>query len=209
MTTVTVGESGAGMSTRGDNSAANCRSLGRSCGLVMTTGRHGLVGDDFDAEAAGAGAVEFAEEDALPAAEFEFAFGDEDGGGSAHERGLDVGVGVAFGVAVGCGVFWNEAREGGLDIGSDVWVGAFVDDDAGGGVRDVEVADAGVHGGVLDEFGDGGSDVQELGAALGADGEFAGGGVPGFWRCGHRDIMPEGGAEKTNERLFGRRATSE
>ena len=137
------------------------------------------VGDDFDAEEAGAGAVEFAEEDALPAAELEFAFGDEDGGGGAHERGLDVGVGVAFGVLI-AGVLGNQAREGGFHIGGDVGVGVFVDDDAGGGVRDVKVADAGVHGGVVHEFGDGSGDVEQLGAALGADGEFAGAGVGGF-----------------------------
>ncbi len=74
----------------------------------------------------------------------------------------------------------NEAREGGFDIGGDVGVGVFVDDDAGGGVRDVEVADAGVDGGILHEFGDGGGDVEQLGAALGADGDFAGAGVGGF-----------------------------
>src|SRR5580700_6051064 len=111
------------------------------------SGCYGLVRDDFDAEAAGAGAVEFAEKDSLPTAELESAFGDEDGGGSAYERGLNVGVGVAFGVAVAGGL-GNEAREGGFDIGGDVGVGVFVDHDAGGGVRDVKVADAGVHGGV-------------------------------------------------------------
>src|SRR5689334_4947185 len=58
------------------------------------------VGDDFDAEAAGARAVEFGEENSLPAAELELAAGDEDCGGSADERGLDVRIGVAFGVAV-------------------------------------------------------------------------------------------------------------
>ena len=103
------------------------------------------------------------------------AFGDEDGGGSAHERGLDVGVGVAFGVLIFAG-FGDEAREGGFDIGGDVGVGVFVNEDAGGGVRDVEVADAGVDGGILHQFGDGGGDVEQLGAALGADGDFAGAG---------------------------------
>ena len=138
----------------------------------------GLVGDDFYAEEAGAGAVEFAEEDALPAAELELAFGDEDGGGSAHERGFDVGVGVAFGVSE-IAALGNQAGKGGFEIGGDVGVGVFVDDDAGGGVRDVEMADAGVDAGVVHEFGDGGGDVEQLGAALGADVEFAGAGVGG------------------------------
>ena len=157
--------------------------------------RSGSVGEDFDPEAAGARAVEFAEENSLPTAELELASADEDCGGGAYERGIDVGIGVAFGVAVAADFFlcpsarkvsmrWgprgNEARERGLDIGGDGGIVIFVDEHAGRGVRDVDIADAGLHAGVLNQFGDAGGDVEQLGAAFGAHGDFAGGGGAGF-----------------------------
>ena len=54
-------------------------------------------------------------------------------------------------------------------------------------MRHVNVADAGLHAGVLHHFGYGGGDVEQLRAAFGAHGEFAGGGVSrGFgWASGH------------------------
>src|SRR5690348_10292830 len=70
------------------------------------------VGNDFDPEASGARAVEFAEENALPAAEFEFASADENGGAGADERGLYVGIGVPFAVLI-IAVFRDQARERG------------------------------------------------------------------------------------------------
>ena len=156
--------------------------------------RSGSVGEDFDAQAASARAVEFAEENSLPAAEFELASADEDCRGGDYERGLDVGIGVAFGVAVAADFFlcpsarkvsmrWgprgNQARERGLDIGGDGGIVIFVDEHAGRGVRDVDVTYAALYAGVLHHFGDAGGDVEQLRAALGTHGKLAGGGEPG------------------------------
>ena len=137
--------------------------------------RSGSVGEDFDAQAAGARAVEFAEENALPAAEFELASADENRGGAAHERRLDVRIGVAFGVAIAADFFlcpsarkvrmrWgsrgNQARERGFDVGGDVCIVIFVDEHARRGVRDVEVTYAALYPGVLHELGNAGGDVE-------------------------------------------------
>ena len=139
----------------------------------------GSVRDDFDAQAAGARTVEFAEEDSLPGAEFELASANKNGGGTADERRLDVRVGVAFGVAV-AGILRNHARKRGLNIGGDVRIGVLIDEHAGGGVRNVHVADARLHAGILHHFGDARGDVEQLGAPFRAHGEFAGGGVARF-----------------------------
>jgi len=54
------------------------------------------VRTEFDVKFAGAGAVEFGEEDYLPAAEREAALFDEYCFGGANECRLDVRVGIAF-----------------------------------------------------------------------------------------------------------------
>jgi len=79
---------------------------------TKTCSTSGSVGEDFDAEAAGARAVEFAEENSLPAAEFEFFTFNENCGGGAYERSLDVRIGVAFGVndVLTCRSSWLRAR---------------------------------------------------------------------------------------------------
>jgi hypothetical protein len=127
-----------------------------------------LISHDFKMELAPAGAVKFAEEDALPAAEGQVAVGNEDGLGVAYQDGFDVGVGVAFAVFVGAAVRY-QAIEGSLYVAGDVGIGVFVDRDGGSGVRDVEVADAGFDLG----FGYEGlhfvADVYELVAAGGCD----------------------------------------
>src|SRR5687767_1661174 len=56
--------------------------------------------DEFNQDAAGAGAVEFAELDALPGAEDELPALDQHGDAVADERSLDVAVAVAFPVLV-------------------------------------------------------------------------------------------------------------
>src|SRR5207302_10400573 len=161
--------------------------------FLCLRGNGASVGNDFDAEAAGARAVEFAEENSLPAAELELACADENRGAAADERRLDVRIGVAFDVAV-AGVLGDKAREGDLDIGGDGRVITFVDEHGGGGVRDIDVTDAALYAGVLHHFGYAGSDVEQLRAALGAHGDFAGGGVAGCfggaWR--HRGLLLQG-----------------
>ena len=119
-------------------------------------------------ELAGARAVEFAEEDALPAAQGQVAVDDEDGLGVAYQDGLDVRVGIAFAVFVWAAV-WDQTIKGGFYVAGHVWIGVFVDGDGGGGVRDVEMA----HAGFDLRFGYEGLDfishVYKLGAASGFD----------------------------------------
>jgi hypothetical protein len=97
------------------------------------------VGEDLYVEFAFAGAVEFGEENALPAAEGEFAFFDEDELCGAGEHGFDVRVRIAFGVAVWPGG-GNQAIEGAFGIGGDVGVAVFVDENGSSGVGDIEEA---------------------------------------------------------------------
>jgi len=117
---------------------------------------------------AGAGAVEFGEEDALPAAEGEFDFFDEDELGAAGEDGFDVGVSVAFGVAIGAGC-GDEAVERAFGVGGDIGVGAFVDDNSRGGVRDVEEAGAAANAESGNDALDVVGDVEQLGTARSFD----------------------------------------
>ena len=126
------------------------------------------IGDDLDAELSCAWAIEFGEEDLLPAAEREAAALNPYGCGGANQRGLDVGIGVAFGV-LEMGAVWNEAVKSTFHIAGNVGVVALVDQDAGRGVRDVEVAHAGLAGGGADETFNFGGDVAQFGAARGAD----------------------------------------
>jgi hypothetical protein len=120
---------------------------------------------------AGAGAVEFGEEDYLPAAESEAALLDKYRFGRADEGRLDVRVGIAFRV-LEKGAIGDEAIEGTLHVASDIGIISFVDDDTGRGVRDVEMAKAGLDAGTANEAFDFGCDVLEFRATGGADGDL-------------------------------------
>jgi len=120
---------------------------------------------------AGAGTVEFGEEDYLPAAESETALLDEDHFGGADERRLDVRVGIPF-CMLEKGAIGDEAIEGTFHVAGDIGIVAFIYDDAGGGVRDVEMAKAGPDAGIANEGFDFGGDVLEFSPARGADRDF-------------------------------------
>ena len=97
------------------------------------------VGEDFDVDVAFAGAVELGEENALPAAKSELAVFDEHNLRGANEHRLHVRVGISFSVAIRRSGR-HEAVEGAFRVGGDIGIGVFVDQDSGGGVRDVQVA---------------------------------------------------------------------
>ncbi len=117
---------------------------------------------------AGAGAVEFGEEDYLPSTQGQAALLDKYRFGGADECRLDVRVGISFCVLEE-GAIGDKAIEGAFHVASDVGVVAFVHDDAGGGVRDVEMANAGIECGIANEAFDFGGDVFEFCAARCAD----------------------------------------
>lgn len=100
------------------------------------------VGNDFDVKLAMAGAVEFGEEDFLPAAEREAARYDENRFGGADESGLDVRIGITFGVAE-VRAIGDEAIERAFHVVRNVGIIALVDEDAGRGVGNVKMANAG------------------------------------------------------------------
>ena len=99
------------------------------------------VWDDLDAELAGAWAIEFAEEDGLPAAQGQTAVGNLDGLRHTHQRGFDMRIGVPLKVFV-TGVFGNQLVKRRFDVAGNVGVSIFVYGDARGGVRYVKVAQA-------------------------------------------------------------------
>jgi hypothetical protein len=101
-------------------------------------------------EFAGAGTVEFGEEDDLPATQSEAALLDKYRFGRADERGLDVRVGIAFCVLEE-GAIGDEAIEGAFHVVGDIRVVAFIDDHASGGVRHVQMANAGFDSGIANE----------------------------------------------------------
>lgn len=111
------------------------------------------VGDDFHVQLAMAGAVEFGEEYFLPAAEREAPPFDEHRFGGADERGLDMRIGISFGVAELRAIGY-EAVESAFHVMGDIGIIALVDKDAGGGVRNVEMADAGRAAGFANKFFD-------------------------------------------------------
>lgn len=118
--------------------------------LRRLRGGGGGVGDDFDAEFAGARAIEFSEEDGLPASEDEASIFDPDGFGGADKRGFDVRVGVAFGMFV-IAVVRDEAIKSRFDVARDGGIVAFIDEHARGGVRNIQVANAAGASGFADE----------------------------------------------------------
>jgi len=130
-----------------------------------------LVRDEFDAEFAGAGAVEFGEENYLPAAESEAALFDEYRFRGADERRLDVRVGIPFCVLEE-GAIGDETIERAFHVPCYVWIVAFIYDDTGGGVRDVQMANARIDCGIANEAFDIGGNVFEFCTARGADRDF-------------------------------------
>lgn len=100
------------------------------------------VSDDVNEHSTCTGAVELGQEDALPGAKREAPALDREGGGLADEGCHDVGGRIALRVAERAGL-WDSLVEPVEHVGRDVRVGVLVDDDAGGGVRDEDVANAG------------------------------------------------------------------
>jgi len=96
------------------------------------------VSDDLDLQFARAGTVEFREKDGLPPAKRETAMLDIDRFRRADERGLDVRIGISFGMGI-AGAMWDEAVENGFDISSDGGVITFIDEDTGGGMRNINM----------------------------------------------------------------------
>jgi len=127
---------------------------------------------DADLNFSGAGAVELAEVDALPGAEEEFAFVDDEGDRGTGEDGFEMAITVAFGVEIEGFALGDEGGEFFGDVVFDVGVGVFVDGDGGGGVGDEDDAEAVLDAGLGDEFGDARGDVEDFVACAG--GEFFG-----------------------------------
>src|SRR4029077_19349909 len=89
-------------------------------------------------------AVEVGEVDALPATQHESPTANGHRLRGPDEGGLDMGRGVALGVLV-VALPGHERFEGGEDVSKSVWVGVFIDKDARGRVRHVNLAEAGFH----------------------------------------------------------------
>ena len=144
---------------------SGCGTEERNSGPLLHNARSGWVGDDFDEDSALARAVEFAEEDALPGAESEFAVFDGNSLTGSGEDGLHVRVSVAFCVAIGT-LIRDQAIEESFDVVGNVRIGVFVDGYTGGGVRNIDVADPAFRIGFADGPCDFASDVYKLGAAI-------------------------------------------
>src|SRR5580704_2199254 len=139
---------------------------------MLNLGRHASclscgIRNNLDVQFPAARAVEFREEDALPAAEREFPVDDPYGLRRARQGRLNVRIGIAFRVR---GI--RDARYETVECRSEIlrhcWIVAFVDDYARGGMRDIEMADAVG----ASRFADGCCDlvghVLQLGASFGA-----------------------------------------
>ena len=118
--------------------------------ICGTTWKVFLIRDEFHAEFAGAGTVKFGEEYDLPATQSQMALFDKYCFGRADERGLDVRVGISFCVLEE-GAIGDEAIEGAFHVAGDIRVVAFIDDHACGGVRHVQMANAGFDSGIANE----------------------------------------------------------
>ena len=70
------------------------------------------------------------------------------------------------------GAIGDEAIEGAFHVASDIGIVAFIYDDAGGGVRDIEMAKAGLDPGIANEAFDFGCNALEFRASGGADGDL-------------------------------------
>src|SRR5216684_3537672 len=142
------------------------------------------VRHDFYQDGALARAVEFTKKNSLPGAESEFAVFDEDGLARSGEDGFHVRVRVAFGVAIPA-LMRDQAIEDLFDVAGDVGIGVFVDDDSGGGVRNIDVADAVFHIRFADSLFDFAGDIYKLRAAIRFDAKSFH--LP--WKCYGMGIM--------------------
>ena len=79
-------------------------------------------------------------------------------------------VGVAFRMAVGT-IVRNQAIENSFHVSGNIGIGVLVDDDSGGGVRNVDVADTAFHIGFANSVFDFAGDFHKLGAAVGFNAE--------------------------------------
>ena len=115
-----------------------------------------------------AGAVEFAEEDALPGAELEAACADEYADAAAQQAGLEMRGTVAFAVLI-VAAPRHEPFERGREVAHNVGIGILVDRNAGRCVRNEDRHGAFAHA----EFAQRGLDlrgeVDEIGAAAGGE----------------------------------------
>ena len=124
----------------------------------------GGIGDDLDSDFAVARPVKLAEEECLPSAEGQPAILDHYGLADARQRAFHMRIGIAFGVLI-VGVARCHAVEHDFDVARHRGIIAFVHEDARGGVRYIEIADAlvapGCGNNLLDLLGD----VNQLRAA--------------------------------------------
>lgn len=86
-------------------------------------------------------AIEFAEKDPLPGPERQVAGGDRDGDGWSEERHLDMGIGIALGVAE-LRTLGHHLLHPAKHVGSHIWIVALVDGHCSGSVGAVDDADA-------------------------------------------------------------------
>jgi hypothetical protein len=124
-----------------------------------------LFADDFDEDAFGSSAIEFAVEDLLPGAEVELSPGDGDDHFSAHELALHVGVGVVLpgavvGVSRGRGVERGEFLEPTAVVLMQAGL-VVVDENAGSDVHGVAEEKALLNAGLGEEILQILSDVKE------------------------------------------------
>src|SRR2546422_624254 len=104
------------------------------------------VRNDFHAELPPARAVELAKENALPAAQAEPAILDENRLRDTRERGLDVRIGVSFGVAVRC-VARRQPVKRRFEIPRNVGGVVFIYGQSGGGILGRQVGHAAIDAG--------------------------------------------------------------
>jgi hypothetical protein len=94
---------------------------------------------DFEIEMAVTRAIEFGVEDALPAAQHQFAIFDEDELAHSRENGLNVRVGIPFGMFV-AGIHRDKPVECAFGVGGNIRISMFVDQDTCRCVRYVQKA---------------------------------------------------------------------
>lgn len=122
------------------------------------------VAHDFDENRTFAGAVEFAEEDALPGAKCQSAVLNQNRLARAGEYRFHMRVGVSFDVAVRP-IMRNQAVENAFDVAGYVRIGVLIDGDSRSGMRHVDVADAAADSRIANYGFNCTRDVDELSAS--------------------------------------------
>jgi hypothetical protein len=89
----------------------------------------------------------------------QFTVCDEDGLAGSGQDGFHMRAGVAFGAAIRAFVL-DFTIEDSCDVAGDVGIGVLIDGNSGGGVRNVDVADAGFHIGFADSVFDFAGDIE-------------------------------------------------